>query len=203
MDSLTQLPVPGVNVVYHIAGTIHGAITDLDGYFKIKPLNPGLYDLTFSSVLFTDKKINDIRVVGEKVTELDDVQMSINELGTVVIMTHRIKLIDPYDPGAVHIGRRDLKADPNKLSPLVLIAHSTPGVTASADGKQLYFRGSRPQSTMYIVDGVKTRNGVLGIPGGAIGHVTVYTGGVPAKYGDFTGGVVVIETRSYFDMINE
>jgi hypothetical protein len=27
----------------------------------------------------------------------------------------------------------------------------------------------------------------------------VYSGGIPAKYGDCSGGVIVIETKSYFD----
>jgi len=67
----------------------------------------------------------------------------------------------------------------------------------------LYFRGERSQAVLYIVDGVKTMDGRLGIPGSAIGHLTVYSGGVPAKYGDFTGGVVVIETQSYFDIVSQ
>jgi len=29
-----------------------------------------------------------------------------------------------------------------------------------------------------------------------------YTGGIPAKYGDTTGGVVILETLSYFDLYN-
>jgi hypothetical protein len=31
----------------------------------------------------------------------------------------------------------------------------------------------------------------------------VYTGGVPAKYGDTTGGVIVVETKSYLEEYNE
>jgi len=33
--------------------------------------------------------------------------------------------------------------------------------------------------------------------------VAVYTGGVPAKYGDCTGGVVVIETKNYLSLYQE
>ena len=39
----------------------------------------------------------------------------------------------------------------------------------------------------------------MGIPGIAVGSVKVYTGGIPAAYGDVTGGVIVVETKSYFD----
>jgi hypothetical protein len=29
--------------------------------------------------------------------------------------------------------------------------------------------------------------------------MSIYTGGLPAKYGDTTGGVIVIETKSYLE----
>jgi outer membrane receptor protein involved in Fe transport len=33
--------------------------------------------------------------------------------------------------------------------------------------------------------------------------VSIYTGGLPAKYGDTTGGVVAVETKTYFDFYNQ
>ncbi len=53
------------------------------------------------------------------------------------------------------------------------------------------------------IDGVKQDDNLRGVPGSSIGSLTVYVGGVPAKYGDVTGGVVVIETKSYFDLYNQ
>jgi len=41
---------------------------------------------------------------------------------------------------------------------------------------------------------------LVNIPGTSIGGVSVYAGGVPAKYGDTTGGVIIMETKSYFDL---
>ena len=42
-----------------------------------------------------------------------------------------------------------------------------------------------------------------GVPNEAINSFSVYTGGVPAKYGDVTGGIVAIETKSYFDLYQQ
>ncbi|MBL4754247.1 MAG: carboxypeptidase-like regulatory domain-containing protein [Flavobacteriales bacterium] len=203
IDSITLEPVIGATVSYYVAGTLQGTVTDVEGYYKIKPLYPGRYDLTFGSITFTNRVIKGVVVSSEKITFMDDVLMSVNKLVTVVVIEYRDKLIDPADPTANHLGIDDIKRDPNHLSPMTLISTTSPGVVASPDGQQLYFRGERSEATMYIVDGVKTRNGMLGIPGSAIGHITVYTGGVPAKYGDFTGGVVVIETQSYFDIVSQ
>jgi hypothetical protein len=77
-----------------------------------------------------------------------------------------------------------------------LITAVTPGVLATDDGKDLYVRGSRSGSTQYIVDG----NKILGspeVPGMGIAGIEVLTGGVPAEYGDCTGGIVIITTKEY------
>ena len=79
----------------------------------------------------------------------------------------------------------------------------TAGVTVAPNGKDVYIRGARPISTQYITDGMKSITGGIGIPGLAIGSIKVYTGGVPASYGDVTGGVIVVETTSYFDLAQE
>ena len=52
---------------------------------------------------------------------------------------------------------------------------------------------------MYIVDGVKITGGRPTLPSASIQAMRVYTGGVPAKYGDVLGGVIMVETKSYFD----
>jgi len=41
------------------------------------------------------------------------------------------------------------------------------------------------------------------IPTRGIGNMTVYSGGVPAKYGDFTGGVIIVESEGYFSWMNK
>jgi TonB-dependent Receptor Plug Domain. len=60
-------------------------------------------------------------------------------------------------------------------------------------------RGARSGNMAYFIDGVKV-NGVGKIPGAAIGGLTVYTSAIPAKYGDTSGGVIIMETKSYADL---
>lgn len=55
-------------------------------------------------------------------------------------------------------------------------------------------RGARTDANLYFIDGVKTQSAI--VPQSAISSVTMYTGGIPASYGDVTGGVFVIETKS-------
>ena len=77
----------------------------------------------------------------------------------------------------------------------ILIA-VTPGVLATADGKDIYMRGSRRGTTAYYIDG----NKIIGspdVPGLGISGMEILTGGVPAEYGDCTGGLVIITSKDY------
>ena len=55
-------------------------------------------------------------------------------------------------------------------------------------------RGSRSNATTYYVDGIKVV-GNSNVPTSAIEQITVVTGGLPAKYGDATRGIVSITTK--------
>ncbi|HEY6160659.1 MAG TPA: TonB-dependent receptor [Bacteroidia bacterium] len=89
-----------------------------------------------------------------------------------------------------------------KSSIISIIVAVTPSVLPTADGKDIYSRGSRSGSNEYIVDGEKVI-GSFNIPSQSIQGMTVYTGGVPACYGDFTGGLVMITTKSFFNGVQQ
>lgn len=56
--------------------------------------------------------------------------------------------------------------------------------------------GARDYSTKYYIDGIAVRSGgSVSLPASAIEQLTVLTGGIPARYGDATGGVINITTR--------
>ena len=77
------------------------------------------------------------------------------------------------------------------------------GIYQAAADQPLYFRGPRAGSVRYVIDGINSTTGSLNVPSRAIGSLSVYTGGIPAKYGDTLGGVIVVETQSYFDLYNQ
>ena len=62
-------------------------------------------------------------------------------------------------------------------------------------------RETRSISNQYITDDMKSFSGDIGIPGIAIGIIKVYTGA--AIYRDVIGGVNVVETKSYFDLVQQ
>src|SRR5258705_12792153 len=66
------------------------------------------------------------------------------------------------------------------------------------DGQDINIRGSRSDATQYYVDGIKMIGGFRS-PKAAIKEIKVISGGVPAMFGDATGGIVLITTKSYSD----
>jgi outer membrane receptor protein involved in Fe transport len=64
-------------------------------------------------------------------------------------------------------------------------------------------RGSRPGSSSVYIDGMKVSDEMSTLPSLGIGSMEIYTGGIPAKYGDVTGGVIMMTTKSYFDLVSE
>ncbi len=199
LDSSTKETLPGANVYVEVGKALIGASTDAFGYFHIKGLNPGAYDVNISFMGYDKRIITTVRVNSNETTPLEDVYLtSGNDLTPTIITGYRDKLIGT---GSIEIIRaKEIKNIANSRSLPAILNAITPGVIASEDGREVYFRGARNGSVIYIVDGVKQRNSNYRIPSGSVASVMVYMGGVPAKYGDFTGGVVVVETKSYFEI---
>lgn len=181
-----------------------GASTDAAGRFVLKPLQAGTYDLTVQYMGHNTREIAGVRVDPGLITRLDAIKLS-NELGTVTVERTRWEepLIRPDDPSRMVITPAQIERNAVRKEPVRMIASLTPGVTKSKNGDELYFRGSRAGSMAYYVDGVKVTGTNPGVSSDAISRISVYTGGLPASYGDITGGVVAIETKSYFELYRQ
>lgn len=204
-DEMEKLPIPGAHVYVEIAGEKQGNVTSIDGRFTIKPLNPGTYNVYVTFLGFQTEMISEVIVKPDKITFLKDIYLSegISMDSDIVIMVFKEKLIDVEEPLKMSVLGPELEKMPNKNNMPMLLRSLTTNVQVSDDGKEIHFRGARANTSAFYIDGVKQSNMDNTMPSRAIGSVTVYAGGIPAKYGDLTGGVVVIESKSYFDYLNE
>ncbi|MFH0895646.1 MAG: TonB-dependent receptor [Bacteroidota bacterium] len=201
VNAETRETLPGVAVYVMLNGKMFATTTDIEGRFILKPLPAGNYDLTVTTVSYQKTTIKEIRVNSDKATYMNEIGLAYNTLlETEIIWTEPIVNID--DPKKMTILGTELKGKADSKTFTGIMRSMSSEIMVRDDG-EIYFRGSRSGDAVYIVDGVKVMNGELGIPSCAIGSISVYTGGVPAKYGDFTGGVVVIETTSYFDWLSQ
>jgi len=194
IDKITGEQMIGATVTYNSDGSLKGALTDEKGQYILKPLATGSYDLTFSFVTYEPVTIKGILVSSEKATYIDVELVADNELPPIVI-----KYVPPMiDKGATPtmtvLDPNQIKNSPDRN--IVNMVSTTAGVYQEDQGGALNIRGSRSNSTQFVVDGIKMMGG-FSLPNSAIAEITVMTGGIPAMFGDATGGIVLITTKSY------
>lgn len=198
-------PVPGALITARQGERVVSTVTDMEGYFILKPLPSGGYSVTVSTMGMQPQEFTDVLVTPDNITRMKEIRLAMAELGPVVIT--RIKwekpMIDHDNTGVTQVSHKQFTNNPNKVDPVKLISSFAPGVVQAPNGDGLYFRGARAENMCYYVDGMKLGSGLTGVPNEAINSFSVYTGGVPAKYGDVTGGIVAIETKSYFDLYQQ
>ena len=189
-------PLPFVNVAILQNGNVKsGATTDFDGKYKIANIDAGKYDLTVKFVGYKTYKIEGVVVKGGQLLPMKDIVLSESSelLEVVEVVTYKVPLIDK-DGGASGgtVTREDLARMPGRSA--ASIATTVGGVQSDANGNITSIRGSRSDATYYYIDGIKVR-GSSSLPKSAIEEVSVITGGLPANYGDATGGIISITTR--------
>ncbi|HOZ40393.1 MAG TPA: TonB-dependent receptor [Flavobacteriales bacterium] len=198
-----QQPLPFANVVTTYGDQLIGATTDERGRFVLKPLNPGTYTVRISYVGLLPKEITGVLVNPDKITRLmGEVLVANNTLPEFSVEARRWEppLIDPEEPSKLTVIAAQFESNPLRKSPVSMIASLSPDIYKAPGSNELYFRGSRSDAMAYFVDGVKVSGSLTGVPSDGIASITMYTGGLPARYGDVTGGVVAIETKSYLDL---
>lgn len=195
-DKKSNEPLPFVNVVVEKGGTqVSGGATDFDGEYYIKPLDPGTYDIVVSYVGYQPYKQTGVVVTNGKITFLDIGLNQGVELKEFEVVQYVVPLIDK-DGGASGgtVTRDQIAKMPGRSANS--IATTVAGASDSGTGGGISIRGARAENTYYYIDGVKVPAGAgTGLPKSAIEEVQVITGGVPANYGDVTGGLINITTR--------
>jgi outer membrane receptor protein involved in Fe transport len=193
-DSKTKDPVPFANVVVEQGGAqILGTGTDLDGNFFLKPLQPGKYTVKATFSGYQTVQINDVLVTTGKITFLDVPMSASVEMKEIEIVDYKIPVFekDNTTQGGT-VTAEDVKT--MAVRDVNAIASTTAGVYQQDNGDAINMRGGRDDATAYYVNGVKVI-GSTALPKGSIEQLSVITGGIPAQYGDVTGGIVSVTTK--------
>ncbi|PCJ87312.1 MAG: hypothetical protein COA57_05120, partial [Flavobacteriales bacterium] len=196
VDKETGEPLPFVNVIVEMNGSlVTGAASDFDGKFSIKPLTPGTYDVKATFTGYQPTQISGVIVKADRITfqniNMGQTAIDIKEFE---VIEYTVPLIDKDNTTSGEtVTREDIDKLPGRSA--TAVAQTVGGVYSKDDGSgDLNIRGSRDDANYYYIDGVKVR-GSTSLPKAAIEQVSVMTGGLPAQYGDVTGGVISITTR--------
>ena len=199
-DSDTKQPIAFCQVVLKSGEQIKGgANTDFDGNFQINSISPGTYDVEIRNATegYQPQVLEGVVVSSGKITFLYDLTMgkakNVQDVEEMVVVAYKVPLID-RDGGAsgATITREDIARLPVRSA--AAVAGTVGGVNQSEGSGAISVRGSRSDGTYFYIDGIKVR-GSSNLPKSAIEEVTVITGGLPANYGDATGGIISVTTR--------
>ena len=160
-DIKTGEPVCGASVV--VVGTSFGALSDFDGKYLIKRLEPGAYTLKISHLEFNTVEMKHVAVTADTFTVVS-VQLTkkTTDIGETISVTASRDILDKFNTSNdVTIGREKKETAPVTIVDELLT--QVQGVVTNQKGK-VVIHGSRAYKTGYIVDGVP-----LGDPLGGLG----------------------------------
>lgn len=175
-------------------------ITNNDGIATFREIMPGTYDIRIEMLFMATQIKTGISVAANKTSYLDlKMTKPVTSLDTLVITPAFETMAQTTFTSGNTIDEMQFKnsATDRGNIPEIIVA-TTPGILLTPDGKDLYSRGARKGTTEYIIDGEKVI-GSFEVPSQSVKGMTVYTGGIPAAYGDLTGGLVMITTKSFFN----
>ena len=191
-DAVTGETIPGASVA--IEGTTQGAATQVDGYFFINNVRPGIYTLEVSFVGYITQRVEGIRV-STGLTTARDIQLTEETVGLDEMVVTGERPIVQLDVSAnvASLNAEDFEDLPvaGLDEVLVLQAGIEPG---------LNIRGGGRNEIAFMVDGMTMRTGRSGQPYRNISYtaleeVQVQTGGFNAEYGNVRSGIINITTR--------
>jgi outer membrane receptor protein involved in Fe transport len=194
LDKVTREPLPFVNIVVEVGGTnVGGSASDFDGNFMIKPIPPGKYDVKATYVGYKPTMYKGVTIAADNIQFLDiEMESTAQMLETFEVIDYKVPLIskDQTTSGA-SVTSEEIAKMPNRSANSIA---STVGGVFSADGERGRVRGAREDATVMYIDGIRVR-GSSNLPASAIEQVDVVLGGVPAQYGDATGGIINVTTK--------
>jgi len=201
-DSKTGESVIGASVF--IVGTRMGATTDLDGFYIIPRVDPGIYTLRITHLDYTTVDITEVEVKVDLTAEQNrTLDQKVTELDEVITVIGQRDILDKFETSSqVSISQETIKHRPVQTVDALL--EQVAGITTTSTG-QVFIRGGRAGEVGYIVDGVPIGDplGGLGQAGaslslvsGSIQEIQIIKDGFDPEYGNALSGIVTIRSQT-------
>ncbi len=193
-------PILAVNVF--IIGTGIGTASDKNGFYSIKNVPVGEYQVRFVAIGFQTITKN-ISILSGKTVEMNvNLQSTIIEFQSVEVTARRIQEHSDTRTSLIDVDPRSAKILPGAAEDVMRTLQALPGVVAPSDfSSQLIIRGSGPDQNLIIMDDVEIFNpyrlyGAISMFNpDAVEDVNLISGGFPVKYGDRLSAVLDVTNR--------
>ncbi len=200
-NSLSNETLTGVSVV--IQGSSIGTVTDINGNYELKNLNPGYYNIDLIFIGYKRKTIFEIQVSNAKVANVDvAIEEDIANINEVEIQASAFSKPQESPVSLRTIGVAEIKRNPGGNRDISKVIQSLPGVAAPVSFRNdIIIRGGAPNENRFYLDGVEIPNinhfATQGSSGGPVGLINVdfvrevdfYSGAFPANRGNSLSSV--------------
>jgi outer membrane receptor for ferrienterochelin and colicin len=195
-DAVSGEPLPFVNVI--IMGTNSGAATDIDGYYSILNITPGVYTVKASAIGYNNVSIQEIKVSIDLTTtvnfQLAETSVELDE-EVVVIATRELIRKDLTSSTSI-VGDDVISQLP--VTDINDVLQLQAGIVVS--GGNIHIRGGRSNQVAYQIDGVPVTDvydgsTLVNVNQNAVQEMQVISGAFNAEYGQAQSGVVNLVTK--------
>ncbi|MBM4175217.1 MAG: TonB-dependent receptor [Ignavibacteria bacterium] len=196
-DFKSEDGIPFANVL--VEGTSFGAATNLDGYYTIINVPPGIYTVRASVVGYETKIITNVKVSIDLTTKIDfEIREKTVELEQEVVVTATRPLVQKDLTATTAVVGSDLITE-LPVTEIRDVLTLQAGVTVSAGG-DIHVRGGRKGQLAYQIDGVTVTDAydgstVIDVGTNSIQELQVVSGAFNAEYGQAMSGIVNIVTK--------
>lgn len=196
IDGSTGEPLPFVNII--LEGTTLGAASDIDGYYNIINIPPGVYSIKASAIGYNSTTVQNIKVSIDLTTNVDIqiTETSIQLKQDVVVVATRPLVQKDMTASTSVVGEELISELP--VTEVSDVLQLQAGIVSSGGG--LHLRGGRSGQIAYQIDGVPVTDAydgsnVVDVATNSIQELQVISGAFNAEYGQAMSGIVNIVTK--------
>lgn len=211
LDTKTQLI--GANVIVIGSDPIIGAITDLDGNFRMERIPLGRFDLKVSFLGYEDRTVPNVLVgAGKEIVLKIELIESVTRMEEVIVLGQQNKqevLNDMALISARTFSVEETKRYAGAIDDPARMVSSFAGININAEGNNdIVVRGNSPKGVLWRLDGIEIPNpnhfadeGSTGGPINALnsamlGNSDFFTGAFSPEYGNAISGVFDMKLRN-------
>jgi hypothetical protein len=201
-NKINNQPIEFANIA--IQGTTIGVVADESGYFEIRDLSPGLYNLQVSFVGFKPFIVFEVQVTSSRPAVIEaELEEEATTLETLeVVASNRFYKSEESPLSLRSIGPSEIKRTPGGNRDISKVVRSLPGVASTPSFRNdIIIRGGAPSENTFYLDGIQipviNHFQTQGSSGGPVGIINVdllsevnfYSGAFPANRGNTMSSV--------------
>ncbi|MFN0274141.1 MAG: TonB-dependent receptor [Chitinophagales bacterium] len=197
--------------VIQLQETAFGAVSNEEGFYEIRNIPPGTYNLICNIIGYKQEVEYEIMVSNNMPATVDfQLFENDNELGEVTITaTDKFFRTDESPLSLRTIGSNEIVRNPGSNRDISKVIQSLPGVAGTLSYRNdILVRGGGPAENRFYLDGIEIPNinhfATQGSTGGPVGLLNVdfireadfYSGAFPANLGNALSSVLVLKNKT-------